>query len=297
LRAAAGFAACSTFALLLAVLPAGCGPVGGPMQGQGQGPGRRNQPLALTPLQELQLGRKAYAEILKKADGKVLPEDDKRVARVREVGEKILKAAQIPELQAEINLNLRGYQFEPAFNVIQDNQINAFCLPGCKICVYTALLKVADRDDHLATVLGHEVAHALAHHASERVARSAMFDRAVQVAGGGFGGVDPHDQRKLIGLLGAGSELYNRAYERKQESEADHIGLFLMKFAGYDPRRAVEFWQRMMQISARQSRPPVILATHPSDAERIRQIEEWIPWVEGAYQAYNQGNIVKGSRR
>jgi predicted Zn-dependent protease len=265
-----------------------------------QGPGHRKQPLILTPLQELQLGRKAYEEVLHKAGSKVLPQNDERVARVRRVGEKILKAAQIGPLQWEINLNLRGYQFEPAFNVIEDNQVNAFCLPGCKICVFTGLLRVADagHDDYLATVLGHEVAHALAHHANERIARAQMYEHAVGAAAGGLGGMEPQERQRLIGLLAGGAaQLYNRAYDRRQESEADHIGLFLMKFAGYDVHKALEFWQRMMELSARQPRPPVILSNHPSDAQRIHQIEAWIPQAEGAYQAYNQGNIVKKAPR
>jgi metalloendopeptidase OMA1, mitochondrial len=286
--------------LLLSLLPAGCGPMGSGGGGVGEGPGHRKQPLALTPLQELQLGRKAYAEILSKAGNKVLPQSDERVVRVRHVGEKILKAAQIEPLQAEINLNLRSYYFEPAFNVIEDRQVNAFCLPGCKICVFSGLLNVADKghDDYLATVLGHEVAHALAHHASERIARAQMYEKAVGASGGSFGKLDPHERGQLIGLLGGGvEELYSRAYDRKQESEADHIGLFLMTFAGYDPHKALEFWQRMMQLSAQQPRPPVILSDHPSDAQRIRQIQAWIPQAEGAYQAYNEGNIVKKSPR
>jgi len=231
---------------------------------------------------------------LRQADGKVLPEDDQRVARVRQVGERIVKAAQIEPLQAEINLNLRGYHFEPAFSVIEDKQVNAFCLPGCKVCVFTGLLQVVQqKDDYLATVLGHEIAHALAHHANERIARGQMFERAVGAAGGSMGQMNPHDRGTLIGLLGGSVEhLYSLAYDRRQESEADHIGLFLMKFAGYDPRQALGFWQEMMRLSAQHGRPAVLLSDHPSDAQRMRQIEAWIPMVEGAYQAYNQGNIV-----
>jgi predicted Zn-dependent protease len=283
-------------ALILGLCSWGCGPPGAP---EGEGPGHRGQPLALTPLQELQLGRKAYAEVLAKAGAKVLHDNDERVARVREVGGRIIQAAQIEPLQAEINLNLRGYHFEPAFSVIEDKQVNAFCLPGCKICVFTGLLEVvAGKDDYLATVLGHEVAHALAHHANERIARAQRFEQAVGVAGGSMDQMAPHDKGTLIGLLGGGLEqLYSKAYDRQQESEADHIGLFLMKFAGYDPHKALAFWQRMMEISARQARPPVILSDHPSDAQRMRQIAAWIPQAEGAFQAYNQGNIVTKKSR
>jgi predicted Zn-dependent protease len=96
--------------------------------------------------------------VLRKANGKVLPEGDPQVARVRQIGEKTIRAAQIEPLQMEINLNLHGYQFEPAFSVIEDRQVNAFCLPACKVCVFTGLLQlVQDFDNYLATVLGHEI--------------------------------------------------------------------------------------------------------------------------------------------
>src|SRR5262249_31150449 len=138
-------------------------------------------------------------------------------------------------LQWEINLDVKRYRFEWEFNVIDDPQINAFCLPAGKVAVFTGLLRVADTDDELATVLGHEVAHALAHHASERLARAQMFEQAVKVATGALGldKMNPRDREKLIGLLGGGAGLASRAYDRAQESEADHIGLFLMTFAGY----------------------------------------------------------------
>src|SRR5947209_2791857 len=183
--------------LVVSFAAAGCAPPGG-----GEGPGHRRQPLALTPLQELQLGRKAYDEVLQKANGKVLPESDPQVARVRNVGERIIQAAQIEPLQWEINLNLRGYYFEPAFSVIEDRQVNAFCLPGCKVCVFTGLFPVAQDDDALATVLGHEVAHALAHHASERVARAQMFEHYVGASGGTVVKLVQIERPTLMRILG-----------------------------------------------------------------------------------------------
>jgi predicted Zn-dependent protease len=284
--------------LLCAFLTAGAVQLAGCMPGGEsghRGPGGRSQALALTPLQELELGRKAYAEVLNKAQaaGKVLPRSDERVRRVRQVGNQIIKTAQNRLLQREINLDLRGYQFEPAFNVIDDPQVNAFCMPACKIAVYTGLFRVIDNDDQLAAVLGHEVAHALAHHASERLARSEMYHRALEAVNGSLGSMGERTRKKLIGLLAGGAEVSSRAYDRQQESEADHIGLFLMKFAGYDPRQVLVFWKNMQRLAAERPHPPAVLSTHPSDAQRIRQIQEWIPNVEGAYRAWKSGNVVK----
>src|SRR5262249_4449638 len=147
------------------------------------------------------------------------------VRRVREVTERIKKAAAIEPLQDEINLNLKGYHFDWEVNVVQDRKINAFCLPGGKVIVYTGILQVVENDDQLATVLAHEIAHALAHHGSERIAR---------------------EQRQGTGGL---AMLAGLSYDRMQESEADHIGVFLMTFAGYDPRQAILFWFRMEQAT------------------------------------------------
>jgi predicted Zn-dependent protease len=275
-----------------AILISGCMP---PQESGHRGPGGRSQPLALTPLQELELGRQAYREVLKKAEeaGRLLPKSNRRTQQVRHVGQKIIETAKNRLLQREIHLDLSGYQFEPDFRVIESSQVNAFCLPACKVAVFTGLFQVVENDDQLAAVLGHEVAHALAHHASERIARANMRDHALQAVNSSLGGLSPTTRKRLIGLLAGGAEVSSRSYDRQQEAEADHIGLFLMKFAGYDPQQALRFWQHMQRLGAERPRPPAILSTHPSDAERLRLIQEWIPNVEGAYRAWKEGNVVK----
>src|SRR4029079_6821477 len=131
-------------------------------------------------------------------------------------------------LQREISLRTKGYRFEWEASVVRDRQVNAFCLPAGEIVVFTGLLPVATTDDQLATVLSHEMAHALAHHVSERVAREQS----------------------------ATNILSSLSYDRLQESEADHIGLFLMTFAGYAPDQAVVFWERMHAAAGVGGRPP-----------------------------------------
>src|SRR5262249_18314926 len=149
-------------------------------------------------------------------------------------------------------------------------QINAFCLPAGKIIVFTGILPVAESDDQLATVLSHEIAHALAHHASERVAR---------------------EQSGVARLLA------RRAYDRAQESEADHIGLFLMTFADYDPNEAVVFWERMQTVHGPGGRIPEFLSDHPSDIRRIRDLQAWVPMALGGKRAFDEGRIAPAGSR
>jgi predicted Zn-dependent protease len=261
---------------------------GGCQRPEGEGPGGRQQYLALTPEQELSLGRQAYREILSKYE--VLPQNSPKVEQVRRVGSRIVRAAHIQPLLQEIRLHEEGYVFEWEFNVLEDRQINAFCLPGGKVGVFTGLFEVThSSEDQLAVVLSHEIAHALAHHTSERLARAKMLHPAHQAAGGGLGGQPEEQRRRLIDLL---TGLGTLAFERFQESEADHIGIFLMTFAGYDPREAVVFWENMSRAS-RGGHPPAILSDHPSDAQRIADIEKWVPMALGAKQAYDRGQVVK----
>jgi predicted Zn-dependent protease len=249
----------------------GCGyPAGGPPQGEG--PGHRQQALALSPRQELELGRRAYQEVLSNPDkfGRALPDNSPGCRRVRAVTRRIVQAAQIEPLQREINLR-PGYPFEWEVAVLQNPSVNAFCLPGGKVVVFEGILRVVENDDQLATVISHEVAHALAHHSSERVARQEM-------SGGRSGG------------------FWAKAYDREQESEADHIGIFLMTFAGYNPEEAIRFWERMQRVSGGRQALPEILSDHPSDARRIAQLKEWVPRAEAGKRAYDAGDIVPAHR-
>ncbi len=259
------------FAALLSgvVLAAGCGPI---TEEQGQGPGHRAQVLALNPRQELELGRRAYREILSKPEkyGRALPADSPETERVRAVATRIIKATEIRPLEREMNLHPGRFDWE--VNVLQSPQINAFCLPGGKIAVFAGLLQVVQNDDQLAAVLGHETAHALAHHVSERLTH--------QQNGG-----------SVLGLL------RGKAFDRDQEAEADHIGVFLMTFAGYDPEEAVRLWQRMEQLSAQRPHVPEILSDHPSDERRLRNIANWAPRAQAAKKAYEEGHIEPEQRQ
>jgi predicted Zn-dependent protease len=235
----------------------------------GEGPGHRAQQLALRPEQELALGEQAYLKVLRESSGHVLPGDDPRVQRVRTIAKRIVRAAGIQPLQREINLHLAGYRFDWEVNAISDRRVNAFCLPGGKIAVYTGILPVAENDDQLATVLSHEIAHALAHHSNERVARQES------------GGVNV---------------LLDKAFDRRQESEADHIGVFLMTFAGYQPEEAVRFWVNMRRANPGGVGIPEILSDHPSDERRIQDMREWVPRALAGKKAFDEGRIAPSAR-
>jgi metalloendopeptidase OMA1, mitochondrial len=260
---------CFLLAALAVTTLVGCD-VGVPGEngGGGQGPGHRPQHLALHPDEEVALGEQAYRQVLSESRGRVLPSDDPRVQKVRAIARRIVRAAGIEPLQREINLNLRGYRFEWEANVIADRRVNAFCLPGGKIIVYTGILPVAENDAQLATVLSHEIAHALAHHSNERVTRE--------------------DSGRVNVLL-------NKAFDRRQESEADHIGIFLMTFAGYDPEEALRFWVRMSQLH-QGGNIPEFLSDHPSDEHRIRDMQKWVPMALAAKKAFDEGRIAPPTR-
>jgi predicted Zn-dependent protease len=231
---------------------------------RGEGPGHRGQRLGLRPDEELALGEQAYQQVLSQSRNRILPGDDPRVRLVRKIGSRIVRAAGIEPLQREINLHVKGYRFEWEANVIHDPRINAFCLPGGKIVVFTGILPVAQNEDQLATVLAHEIAHALAHHSNERLTR------------------------KETGQV---SLLMDKAFDRRQETEADHIGVFLMTFAGYDPKEAIRFWVRMSQAN-QGGRIPEFLSDHPSDEQRVRNMQQWVPLALAGKKAFDEGRIA-----
>jgi metalloendopeptidase OMA1, mitochondrial len=251
-------AACSIL-LVLGALATGCSAAP-----EGEGPGHRAQSLALNSQQELELGQQLYKLILARSD---VVQSGPGVDQVRRVGSRISNVVTIEPLMREINLNVADYQFEWEYSVIEDNQVNAFCLPGGKICVYTGLLRVVRSDDQLAAVLAHEVSHALAHHESERIARERLI----------------------------GNGLLSLHYDRQQESEADHIGVFLMTFAGYDPQQAVAFWQKMEGLHGVSTALPEILSDHPSDARRLQQLQNWVPMALAAKRAFDEGRVLPAS--
>jgi predicted Zn-dependent protease len=163
--------------------------------------------------------------------------------------------------------------------LVRKRVANAFCLPGGKIVVYTGILPLTRNSAGLATVLGHEVAHATAEHVAERLEQEHLTKVAAAIIAGGVA-FTPGQYVKVMALLGVGSSL---TFSRSQESEADHIGLVYMARAGYDPRQAVAFWERMERAS-KGNEPPEFLSDHPSDAHRVERVKGWLPEAERAYR-------------
>ncbi len=262
------------------------------LRGCQKGPLGRNQLILTTPDQELQLGRSAYQEILSNERGKVLPGDEPIVGRVREVGERLRRVADDPEFRKRLNLS-KDLKMEWQFNVIYSKQINAFCLPGGKVAVYTGILNVCRTDAGLAVVMGHEIGHALARHGGERISQNQVADIVKVAVATSLGNMDPQQRAQIIGLLGAGVQVgVLLPFSRSQESEADHIGVLMMAQAGYDPNEAIEFWQRMNQATG--SGGGGWLSTHPDHGTRAADLRKWV--AEEAYAIYDRSPHASNQR-
>ena len=187
-----------------------------------EGPGGRRETLSLTPQQEVKLGTEAFQQVLAQSRGRVIPVDDPRTERVKRIAEKIFdQALHNDPLDREIRLHVQGWDWSHRdYRVIDKNVINAFCLPAGKIVVYTGLLRmVGDNDSQMATVLGHEISHALAHHASERIAREHML-RQSAAAMEGLTAIDANDRKKLVALWAPGWPLIPTARRRRPNGRA-----------------------------------------------------------------------------
>ena len=179
-----------------------------------------------------------------------------------------------------------GADFDWQVSLIRSPQVNAFCLPGGKIVVYTGILSVTQNEPALATVLGHEMAHATSRHGSQRVLEQNLAQTALTGVAMSLSDMDYDKQRAVMGALGAGTQFgVLMPFSRKHESEADAIGLLYMGRAGYDPRESIRFWQRMENVGGPQ--PPEFLSSHPSHGTRIQQLEAEMP---KALEEYNRSN-------
>jgi len=230
----------------------------------------RKQLRTMKPAAEMQLGLQSYKQIL--ADNRVISSGPV-VDAVQDIGRRIARAA-APEDPG----------FDWAFSVIDSDQANAFALPGGYTAVYTGLIPIAENEDGLAVVMGHEVGHALAHHGAERMAQQNMQRIVGAGVSLGAGGMDMGAQRAVMGVFGGISQYgYALPFSRKHESEADYIGLVLVARACYDPREAPKLWERMGQAGG--ATPPEFQSTHPSPQTRVADFGRWMP---DAIEIYNQ---------
>jgi predicted Zn-dependent protease len=211
--------------------------------------------------QEQALGLQSYREVLAQSE---LVESGSALELVEKVGRRIAAVTE-------------NTSFDWRFAVIQSPEVNAFCLPGGKVAVYTGLLPVAEDADGLAVVMGHEIAHAIARHGAERVAQGKLLQLGQLAVGMSVSDMDQATRRSVLGAFGLGAQFgLMLPFSRNHESEADRIGLILMARACFDPRVAPAFWDRM-NAARRGGRPPEFMSTHPGPERRAAALAEWIP--------------------
>lgn len=238
------------------------------------GPFGRKQLVAVSAAQEQKLGATAYQQVLAEEKDKVLTADDALSRRVAAIGGRLARASESQAFREAAGLT-RPQPFEWRFAVVDEGQVNAFCLPGGKVVVYTGILPACKSDAGLAVVLGHEIGHALARHGAERMTQQQVGAAGMRAAEFGLGrsGLSAEKQDGLMRALNAGGKYGLLAYSRRQESEADRMGLLLMAAAGYDPGEAPAFWDRMPHAPGGEG--PVYASTHPGHAARVADLKRW----------------------
>jgi predicted Zn-dependent protease len=247
--------------LLLAVLLGGAACATAPYTG-------RRQLLLTSEGHENTLGYQAFSQIRQQYK---VSHDPKINELVQRVGRRVAEAANRPD-----------YKWE--FVVFEDDTPNAFCLPGGKVGVFTGILKYTRDEAGLAVVIAHEVAHALVRHAGERLSQSMVAQLGSVGLGVAMAGKNPYVAQAAQEAYGLGATVgVLLPYSRKQELEADEVGLILMAKAGYDPEAAVGFWERMVAGSKGKPKPPPFLSTHPTDQRRIQEIQRMLPRIKEKY--------------
>lgn len=214
-----------------------------------------------------------YQQLLSDPTTKVVSTNSANTQMVKRVGNKIAAAVTQYMNANGFGDQIKNYKWE--FNLIESKEINAWCMPGGKVAIYTGILPVTKDEAGLATVMGHEVAHAIAQHSAERASQMQL----AQVGGAAVGVASSNSKYAdyINAAYGIGGQLTILKYGRNQELEADKMGLSFMAMAGYNPNTAIGFWQRMAQASAGAQKPAAFLSTHPSDDQRIAQIQRDLP--------------------
>ena len=232
----------------------------------------RQQTLMVSDGEVLSLASQQYQEFMKSAK---VSTNATNTAMVKRVGQKLASAV-VNYLKANGQANdVSNYNWE--FNLVQDKNVNAWCMPGGKIVVYEGLLPVTQDEASLAIVMGHEIAHAVARHSAEQLSTQMRQQQGLQIGSAIAGalGMGTNTQSILQTVAALNFNFGNLKYSRNHENEADHMGLIFAAMAGYDPRVATTFWQRMSAASSNQTAE--FLSDHPSDATRIKNIQGWMP--------------------
>jgi predicted Zn-dependent protease len=232
----------------------------------------RQQNLMVEDGQILSLATQQYQEFMKSAK---LSTNAANTAMVKRVGQNLANAVVNYLNTAGLSSEVANYKW--TFNLVQDKQVNAWCMPGGLICVYEGLLPVTQDEASLAIVLGHEIAHAVARHSAEQMSTQIKQQYGMQIGAAVLGqvGMGANTSAIIQAIAAQGFNFKNLKYSRNHENEADHMGLIFAAMAGYDPRVATTFWQRM--AASKTTQTAEFLSDHPSDATRIKNIQGWMP--------------------
>jgi len=226
-----------------------------------------------------------YTQFLADNKSKVVGETNKDAEMVRRVGERISSA--ITKFYTEKGLanQLEGYQWE--YHLVDSKEVNAWCMPGGKIVVYTGLLPITQNEAALAVVMGHEVAHALAKHGNERMSQGTAQQLGGVALSVAVANKSPEAQALMLEAYGIGSTVGGTLpFSRKHELEADKFGLLYAALAGYNPQEAIPLWERMAKAGSGE-RPPEMLSTHPTEETRIQKLKEMMPEALKYYKPVN----------
>ena len=251
----------------------GCGCLSIGIQSCGTVPITDRRQLQLIPEAKLNAQAAAIYEKVKKKEK--LSNDTNTLNKIKEIGKKIQDS--IGEYFYQSNLPDPTLNFDWEYILIDNKKMkNAWCMPGGKIAVYTGILDITKNDNGLAAVMGHEIAHAVAKHSVERASRSMVINLGTQIADIASGGKISQANRVTGGSVGLLTQIgiFN-PFNRKQESEADYLGLIFSSLSGYDIRETVKIWERM-QVANKGKEPPEFMSTHPSSKNRVKQINDWL---------------------
>jgi predicted Zn-dependent protease len=204
-----------------------------------------------------------------------LSKDAQKTKLVKDVGARIQGAVERFMTQYDMGSRLNDYRWE--FNLVESEEVNAWCMPGGKVVIYTGILPITKDENGLAVVMGHEIAHAIAEHGNERMSQGLLAQMGAVALSAALDEKPEQTQALWMTAYGVGAQ-YGALlpFSRKQESESDHLGLIFMAMAGYDPNESVKFWERMSAAKGGQA-PPEFLSTHPSDQTRINNLKQLIP--------------------
>lgn len=264
----------SLFAISLLLLLTQCNKV--PITG-------RNQFNLLSDSEMLTMSFTQYNQVISESQ---LSRDRAKVNMVKNCGTRISQAVEQYLADEGMSDAIEGFEWE--FNLIQNDQLNAWCMPGGKVAFYTGILNVCEDEAGVAVVMGHEVAHAIARHGNERMSQALAAQMGGLALSAALQNEPEQTQQLALSAYGIGSQVGALLpFSRLHESEADEMGLYFMAMAGYDPEEAPAFWERMSALSG--GAPPEFLSTHPSHNTRVQNLNEWMAKAKTHYNPDHRG--------